>query len=69
MMNVYYWPTLNGHKITIFLEEAGIEDRVIPVDTGKGDQFTPESVRISPNNRMPAIVDHNGPGDAPISIF
>ena len=58
MIELHYWPTPNGHKITIFLEEAGLAYTLHPVDIGKGDQFTPEFLKISPNNRMPAIVDH-----------
>ncbi|MCP8690482.1 glutathione binding-like protein [Marinobacterium sedimentorum] len=70
MLDLYYWPTPNGHKITIFLEEAGIEYRIHPVDISAGDQFKPEFLALSPNNRMPAIVD-NDPidGGAPISVF
>jgi GST-like protein len=69
MINLYYWPTPNGHKITIFLEEVGLEYKVIPINIGKGDQFAAEFLKISPNNRMPAIVDHDGPCGAPIAIF
>jgi GST-like protein len=69
MIDVYYWPTPNGHKITIFLEEVGLEYKVIPINIGKGDQFAPEFLKISPNNRMPAIVDHDGPYGAPMAIF
>ena len=69
MIDVYYWPTPNGHKVTIFLEEVGLEYKVIPINIGKGDQFAPDFLKISPNNRMPAIVDHDGPGGAPIAIF
>jgi GSH-dependent disulfide-bond oxidoreductase len=58
MIDLYYWPTPNGHKITMFLEEAGLEYRIIPVNIGAGDQFKPEYLRISPNNKMPAMVDH-----------
>jgi GST-like protein len=70
MIDLYYWPTSNGHKITIFLEEAGIPYRIVPVNISKGDQFKPDFLAISPNNRMPAIVD-NAPADggAPISVF
>ena len=57
MIELYYWPTPNGHKITMFLEEAGLPDRIHPVDISAGDQFKPEFLRISPNNRMPAIID------------
>lgn len=70
MLDIYYWPTPNGHKITIFLEEAGIEYRIHPVDISAGDQFKPEFLALSPNNRMPAIVDHNpDDGGEPISVF
>jgi GST-like protein len=68
MIDFYYWPTPNGWKVSIMLEECGLPYRMIPVDIGKGDQFTPEFLAISPNNRMPAIVDHDDP-DAPLSIF
>jgi GST-like protein len=70
MIDLYYWPTPNGHKITIFLEEAGLPYRIVPVNIGAGDQFKPEFLRISPNNRMPAIVD-TAPSDggAPVSVF
>ena len=70
MIELYYWPTPNGHKITIFLEEAGLEYHITPVNIGIGDQFKPEFLQISPNNRMPAIVDTNPlDGGQPISIF
>ncbi|OAN50445.1 thiol:disulfide oxidoreductase [Paramagnetospirillum marisnigri] len=70
MIDLYYWTTPNGHKITVFLEEAGLDYRIIPVDIGKGDQFKPDFLKISPNNRMPAIVDHDpAGGGAPISVF
>ena len=62
MIDVYHWPTPNGHKITIFLEEAGVEYTIHPINIGKGDQFTPEFLAIAPNNRIPAIVD-NAPAD------
>jgi GSH-dependent disulfide-bond oxidoreductase len=68
-IDLYYWPTPNGWKITIMLEECGLPYRVIPVNIGAGDQFKPDFLRISPNNKMPAIVDPDGPGGAPISIF
>jgi GST-like protein len=70
MIELYYWPTPNGHKITIFLEEADLDYRIVPINISAGDQFKPEFLRISPNNRMPAIVDTT-PTDAgePISIF
>ncbi len=57
MIELYYWPTPNGHKITLFLEEAALPYRIIPVDIGAGDQFKAEFLALSPNNRMPAIVD------------
>lgn len=70
MIDLYYWTTPNGHKITIFLEETGLEYNIIPVNIGAGDQFKPEFLKISPNNRIPAIVDHEPPdGGEPISIF
>ena len=68
-IELYYWPTPNGHKITIMLEECGLAYAIKPVNIGKGEQFTPEFLAISPNNRMPAIVDHEGPGGKPISVF
>ncbi|KAF1050730.1 MAG: Disulfide-bond oxidoreductase YfcG [Stenotrophomonas maltophilia] len=70
MIELYYWPTPNGHKITLFLEEAGIDYRIQPVDIGAGDQFKPEFLAFSPNNRMPAIIDTapTDGGDA-ISVF
>ena len=69
MIDLYYAPTPNGWKITIMLEEAQIDYKVIPVNLGDGDQFKPEFLKISPNNRMPAIVDSDGPGGEKISIF
>ncbi|MDM9586017.1 MULTISPECIES: glutathione binding-like protein [unclassified Nostoc] len=70
MIELYYWATPNGHKITIFLEEVGLPYTIIPVNIAAGDQFKPEFLKISPNNRMPAIVDHEpADGGAPISIF
>lgn len=59
MIDLYYWTTPNGHKITIFLEETGLPYRIVPVNISKGEQFRPEFLAISPNNRMPAIVDHS----------
>lgn len=59
MIDLYYWPTPNGHKISIMLEECELPYNVIPVDIGRGDQFAPEFVAVSPNNRMPAIRDHD----------
>jgi GSH-dependent disulfide-bond oxidoreductase len=70
MIDLYYWTTPNGHKITIFLEEAEVPYRIVPVNISKGDQFKPEFLAISPNNRMPAIVDLNPKdGRASISVF
>jgi GST-like protein len=70
MIDLHYWPTPNGRKISIMLEEIGLAYRIIPVDIGRGGQFSPEFLAISPNNRMPAIVDHDPlGGGAPISIF
>ncbi len=69
MIDLYYWPTPNGWKITIFLEEAGLDYNVIPVDIGKGDQFDPEYLKIGPNNRMPVIVDPDGPGGKSIALM
>jgi GSH-dependent disulfide-bond oxidoreductase len=70
MIDLYYWTTPNGHKITVFLEEAGLPYRIVPINIGKGDQFTPEFLRISPNNKIPAIVDHEpADGGAPLSVF
>jgi GST-like protein len=69
MIDVYFWTTPNGYKVTILLEELGWKYNVVPVNIGAGDQFKPEFLKISPNNRMPAIVDHEGPGGAPISVF
>ena len=58
MIDLYYWPTPNGHKITLFLEETKLPYRLIGVNIGTGEQFNPDFLKISPNNRMPAIVDH-----------
>jgi glutathione S-transferase/GST-like protein len=68
-LEIYYWPTPNGHKVTIACEEMGLPYEIKPVNIGRGEQFTPEFLAISPNNRMPAIVDPDGPGGEPISIF
>ncbi|MDO7840908.1 glutathione binding-like protein [Sphingomonas immobilis] len=70
MIDLFYWPTPNGHKITLFLEEAGVDYEIKPVNIGAGDQFKPDFLAIAPNNRMPAIVDHNpvDRGD-PVSVF
>jgi GST-like protein len=70
MIDLYYWTTPNGHKITIFVEETALPYRIVPVNISKGEQFKPDFLAISPNNRMPAIVDHNPKdGRDPISVF
>ena len=69
MIEVYSWATPNGHKVHIMLEECGLPYRVMPVDIGAGDQFKPEFLAISPNNKIPAIVDPDGPDGKPISLF
>lgn len=70
MIDLHYWPTPNGHKVTMFLEETATPYRIVPVNIGKGEQFKPDYLAISPNNRMPAIVDHQPlDGGPPISVF
>lgn len=69
MIDVYTWPTPNGHKIHIMLEECGLPYRALPINIGKGDQFQPDFLKISPNNKIPAIVDPDGPEGQPISVF
>jgi GST-like protein len=70
MIDLHYWPTPNGHKVTLFLEETAMPYRIIPVNIGSGEQFKADFLAISPNNRMPAIVDHHPlDGGAPISVF
>jgi GST-like protein len=69
MIDLYTWPTPNGHKIHIMLEETGMPYNVIPIDIGAGDQFKPDFLKISPNNKMPAMVDPEGPDGNPISVF
>ncbi|WP_017314797.1 glutathione binding-like protein [Mastigocladopsis repens] len=70
MIELYYWTTPNGHKITIFLEEVGLPYNIVPINIGAGDQFKPEFLKISPNNRIPAIIDHEpATGGEPISVF
>ncbi|VXC09621.1 putative S-transferase [Pseudomonas sp. 8Z] len=70
MIDLYYWTTPNGHKVSIFLEEAGLDYRICPVHIGKGEQFTPEFLKIAPNNRIPAIVDQAPvDGGEPIALF
>jgi GSH-dependent disulfide-bond oxidoreductase len=70
MLNLQYWPTPNGKKVTIFLEEAELEYKIVPCDIGRGDQFAPEFLKLNPNNRMPVLVD-DAPleGRAPVSVF
>ncbi|WP_425086970.1 glutathione S-transferase N-terminal domain-containing protein [Stappia sp.] len=68
-IEVHYWPTPNGWKVTILLEELGVPYEIKYVNIGAGDQFKPDFLKIAPNNRMPAIVDPEGPGGAPISVF
>lgn len=68
-IELYYWPTPNGWKITIMLEECGLDYEIRYIDIGAGEQFEPSFLKIAPNNRMPAIIDPDGPGGAPISIF
>jgi GST-like protein len=69
MIEVFTWPTPNGHKVHVMLEECGLAYRAIPVNIGAGDQFKPEFLAISPNNKIPAITDPNGPDGMPISLF
>jgi len=69
MIEVYSWPTPNGHKVHIMLEECGLAYRVHPVDIGAGDQFAPAFLAISPNNKIPALTDSDGPDGQPISLF
>ena len=70
MIDLHYWTTPNGHKVTMFLEETELPYNIIPVNIGKGEQFKPEFLAVSPNNRIPAIVDHEpAGGGAPISVF
>jgi GST-like protein len=69
MIEVYSWATPNGHKVHIMLEECGLPYRVIPVDIGAGEQFRPEFLAISPNNKIPALHDPDGPEGQPISLF
>src|SRR5579863_752992 len=69
MIQLHSCPTPNGHKITLFLEETGTPYEIHPVNIRKGDQFKPDFLKFSPNNRMPAIIDHDGPGGKPLSLF
>ncbi len=70
MIDLHYWTTPNGHKVTIFLEETGLPYRLIPVNIGKGEQFQPDFLALSPNNRIPALLDHApADGGVPVSVF
>lgn len=70
MIDLYYWTTPNGHKLTLFLEESGLPYRIIPVNISQGEQFEPEFLKIAPNNRIPALVDHTPQGGGePIALF
>ena len=70
MIDLYYWTTPNGHKITMFLEEAEVEYRILPVNIGLGDQFNPAFLEFGPNNRIPVILDHQPDGgEGPVSVF
>jgi GSH-dependent disulfide-bond oxidoreductase len=69
LIKLYFWPTPNGYKISILLEELGLPYQVEPVHIGKGKQFAPDFLKISPNNKIPAIVDHDGPGGKPYALF
>ena len=70
MIDLYYWTTPNGHKITIFLEETGLPYKIFPINIGKGEQFAKDFLKISPNNRIPAMIDHDPPGGgAPVPVF
>ena len=69
MIDLYSWPTPNGHKVHIMLEECGLKYRIHGINIRTGDQFKPEFIKVSPNNRIPAIVDHDGPDGKPLSLF
>ena len=70
MIDLYYWTTPNGHKVTLFLEETGLPHRIVPINIGKGEQFAADFLKIAPNNRIPAMVDHApADGGTPISLF
>jgi len=68
-IQLYYWPTPNGHKVSILLEELGLPYTLHPINIGKGEQFAPAFLKLSPNNRIPAILDPDGPGGRPVSVF
>ncbi len=69
MIDLYYWTTPNGHKVTMFLEETGLDYKIIPINIGKGEQFKPDFLKVAPNNRIPAMVDNAPKSGAPVSIF
>lgn len=69
MIDLYFWPTPNGYKVTVMCEEVGLKYNVIPVNIGAGDQFKPEFLKISPNNKMPAIIDHDAADGKPLAMF
>ena len=69
MIELYFWPTPNGHKISIALEEMGLPYEIKSVNIGAGDQFKPEFLDFSPNNRIPAIIDYDGPDSKPVTVF
>jgi GSH-dependent disulfide-bond oxidoreductase len=69
MLDLYFWTTPNGYKVTILLEELGVPYNILPVHIGKGEQFNPDFLRISPNNKIPALIDHDGPDGKPIALF
>jgi GST-like protein len=69
MIDLYTWPTPNGHKVHIALEELGLDYQVQPINIGQGDQFGEAFLKISPNNKIPAMIDHDGPGGEPVSVF
>ena len=69
MLDLYFWTTPNGYKVTTLLEELGLQYNVVPVHIGKGEQFNPDFLKISPNNKIPALVDHQSPDGRPITLF
>jgi len=69
MIDLYYWPTPNGRKVSIMMEETGLPHKLIPLDITKGEQFEPDFLKISPNNKIPAIVDSEGPNNQPLTLF
>ena len=69
MLDLYFWTTPNGYKVTILLEELGLQYNVVPIDIGEGEQFNPDFLKISPNNKIPALVDHQSPDGKSITLF